>query len=119
MDKIHTHYDNLQVAENASPEVIKGAYRFLAQKWHPDRNPSEREKSEKVTKLINQAYSVLSDPIRRKEHDEWIKSERSKAQEAVAQPAAQPESNNPEPTTLLKLAVITAAAAFGISLGGS
>lgn len=67
-----THYDNLQVKENASDEVIKGAYRYLSQKWHPDRNPETREEAERVLKIINQAYAVLSDPEKRKEHDAWI-----------------------------------------------
>ncbi len=62
MSNFQTHYQNLQVTENASPEVIKGAYRYLAQKWHPDKNPTERAKAERVTKLLNEAYAVLSDP---------------------------------------------------------
>lgn len=73
--KIRTHYDNLQVARNASPEVIKGAYRFLSQKWHPDKNPENLERAEKVTKIINRAYEVLIDPELRAAHDDWIKQE--------------------------------------------
>lgn len=74
-----THYYNLQVAEDASPEVIKGAYKYLAQKWHPDRNPDNYAEAERITRLINEAYVVLSDPQLRKEHDQWIRSEREKA----------------------------------------
>ncbi|MFA5938665.1 MAG: J domain-containing protein [Sinimarinibacterium sp.] len=76
MGAFKTHYDNLQVKEDASPEVIKGAYRYLSQKWHPDKNPDNHEKAERVTKIINDAYAVLSDPARRKQHDEWIAKQR-------------------------------------------
>ncbi len=69
---MRTHYDNLQVSRNASPEVIKGAYKYLSQKWHPDKNPEKREVAERNLKIINEAYEVLSDPVRRAEHDEWI-----------------------------------------------
>lgn len=69
---VRSHYDNLQVKENASDEVIKGAYRYLSQRWHPDRNPDNREEAERVLKIINQAYAVLSNPDRRREHDAWI-----------------------------------------------
>jgi len=69
---IRTHYDNLQVTRTASDEVIRGAYRYLCQKWHPDKHPHDREKAERTTKLLNEAYRVLSDPDRRRQHDEWI-----------------------------------------------
>ena len=76
MKTFRTHYDNLQVSEIASPEVIRGAYRYLAQKWHPDKNPGRREEAARITRLINAAYEVLSDPQRRKEHDDWIAAQR-------------------------------------------
>ena len=76
MPQVRTHYDNLQVKETASDEVIKGAYRYLSQKWHPDRNPHNRQEAERILKIINQAYAILSDPRKRKEHDEWIKRRR-------------------------------------------
>jgi hypothetical protein len=75
---IRTHYDNLQVAENASAEVIRGAYRYLSQKWHPDKNPDNTLEAARTSSLINEAYAVLSDPQRRKEHDLWIRSERER-----------------------------------------
>lgn len=79
MKKIRTHYDNLQVAENASPEVIKGAYKYLSQKWHPDKHPENRERAERITRLLNHAYRTLSDPERRRAHDEWIRQQRDQA----------------------------------------
>lgn len=72
MPKIRTHYDNLQIARNASDAVIKAAYRGLSQQHHPDKNPQDRERAERVMKIINEAYEVLSDPTKRQEHDQWI-----------------------------------------------
>jgi hypothetical protein len=71
MARIHTHYDNLKVARNAPPEVIRAAYRTLSQKFHPDRNPGDPQTARIMT-LINASYEVLSDPIKRQEHDIWI-----------------------------------------------
>jgi len=76
MRKFRTHYDNLQVVESASVEVIRGAYKHLAQKWHPDKHPTDSQHAEKVTKIINKAYSVLSNPEKRKEYDESILKKR-------------------------------------------
>lgn len=90
MKKIRTHYDNLQVAENASPEVIKGAYRYLSQRWHPDKNPADREKAERITRIINQAYEVLSDPEKRRQHDAWIAEQRRVQEEDVSSPSPPP-----------------------------
>lgn len=73
MDRIHTHYDNLKVTRNAPLEVIKAAYRAMAQKYHPDVNPLPG--TDQVMKLVNEAWTVLSDPIKRAEHDEWIKNQ--------------------------------------------
>ena len=76
---VTTHYDNLQVTRNASPEVIKGAYKYLSQKWHPDKNQENRDEAERVLKIINRAYSVLSDPQLRREHDNWIAQQEREA----------------------------------------
>lgn len=71
MSNIHTHYDNLGVSRNADPAVIKAAYKVLAQKYHPDRNPGNTQAAY-IMQLINKAYEVLSDPQARAEHDQWI-----------------------------------------------
>jgi DnaJ-class molecular chaperone len=71
MPQIHTHYDNLKVTRNAPPEVIRAAYKSLSQKFHPDRNPNKRDAT-RTFQIIKSAYEVLSDPVKRKEHDEWI-----------------------------------------------
>ncbi|MGF6119346.1 hypothetical protein ABIE30_004348 [Janthinobacterium lividum] len=74
MGKIHTHYDNLKVARLAPQEVIRAAYKALSQKYHPDKNPGD-EKAARIMAILNSAYGTLSDPQRRKEHDEWIAAE--------------------------------------------
>ena len=52
---------------SADHEVIRAAYRSLAAKYHPDIDPSS-EATERM-KLLNAAYEVLSDPVKRMEHD--------------------------------------------------
>jgi len=74
MAKIHTHYDNLKVSRHAPQEVIRAAYKALSQKYHPDKNPGD-ERAARIMAIVNTAYNILSDPIRRKEHDDWIASE--------------------------------------------
>jgi DnaJ-class molecular chaperone len=66
---MHTHYDNLKVARNAPPEIIRAAYKVLSQKYHPDKYDGKRESAERVMKIINAAYAVLSDPDKRKSYD--------------------------------------------------
>jgi curved DNA-binding protein CbpA len=74
---MRTHYDNLHVSEKASPEVIKGAYKALTQKWHPDKNPDQREKAERYFKIITRSFEVLSDPKARAEYDAWLEVQRT------------------------------------------
>lgn len=62
------YYDMLGVKKNASDEEIKRAYRKLAMKYHPDRNPNKKEAEERF-KEINEAYAVLSDKEKRKQYD--------------------------------------------------
>ena len=76
MKQIGTHYDNLKVARNAPLEVIRAAYRALSQKHHPDKNGGSPE-SQRMMKIINESYAVLSDPETRKKHDDWIRQQES------------------------------------------
>lgn len=76
MKKLRTHYDNLKVARDAPPEIIRAAYKALSQKYHPDRNENSSE-SLRVMKIINESYEVLSDPEARQKHDLWIRQQES------------------------------------------
>ena len=62
------YYEVLGVARDSDARTIKTAYRKLAMKFHPDRNPGDHEAEERF-KLVNQAYCVLSDPDRRRDYD--------------------------------------------------
>jgi curved DNA-binding protein CbpA len=95
MSKVHTHYDNLKVTRNAPPEVIRAAYKSLSQKFHPDRNPGDPG-STRTFQIINTAYEVLSDPLKRREHDDWIAG--AEAQDAFASsPHMAPPGLDPQP----------------------
>jgi len=54
------YYNVLGVSKNASDEELKRAYRKLAMKYHPDKNPNKKEAEERF-KEINEAYAVLRD----------------------------------------------------------
>jgi curved DNA-binding protein len=70
--KFQDYYEVLGVRRDASADEIKKAYRKLALRWHPDRNPGEgRAAAEEKFKRISEAYEVLSDPDKRRRYDQF------------------------------------------------
>lgn len=64
-------YEILGVAKAASVDEIKSSYRKSALKWHPDRNPENKEEAEIRFRECTEAYSVLSDPQKRQIYDTY------------------------------------------------
>ncbi len=64
------YYDILGVARNASQDEIKKSYRKVAMKYHPDKNPGDNSAEEKFKEAAS-AYSILSDPSKRQQYDQF------------------------------------------------
>jgi len=70
VDEKRDYYELLGVGKGATTDEIRAAYRKLALKYHPDRNPDDKE-AEKKFKEISEAYDVLSDDQKRKLYDQY------------------------------------------------
>ncbi|MDD1736466.1 MAG: DnaJ domain-containing protein, partial [Methanothrix sp.] len=68
MPEKRDYYEVLGVPKDSSEKDLKGAYRKLAMKYHPDR--SEEPDAEEKFKELSEAYAVLSDPEKRKKYDQ-------------------------------------------------
>jgi DnaJ family protein B protein 4 len=64
-----SYYKILGVEKNANADEIKKAYRKLSLKWHPDRNPNNKQEAESKFKEIGEAYETLSDPQKKRQYD--------------------------------------------------
>lgn len=67
------YYKILNIQRNATEDDIKKAYRKLALKWHPDKNPNNKEEAEAKFKSISEAYEVLSDKNKRSVYNKYGK----------------------------------------------
>jgi DnaJ family protein B protein 4 len=65
------YYNVLKLSKGASEDDLKKAYRKLAMKWHPDKNPTNKKAAEAKFKEVAEAYEVLSDPQKRSLYDSY------------------------------------------------
>ena len=70
MENKRDYYEVLGVSKTATPEEIKKAYRKMAIKYHPDKNPGDKEAEEKF-KEAAEAYDVLSNADKRQKYDQF------------------------------------------------
>lgn len=84
------HYQLLGVLPTASAVEVRAAYRRLALRWHPDKNPGDGT-AEEVFKQVNEAHQVLSDPARRYYYDQLL----FYAGQPAALPAPRPRRTAP------------------------
>lgn len=94
---IRTHYDNLHISPNATPEEIRQAYRRLSKQYHPDLN--QNPDAHRIMQLINQAYEILSNPKTRIQHDQWIAIQNAKKQHLNTNQIIIPHTQQPQTTT--------------------
>ena len=66
------YYEILEIERTASGEEVKKAYRKMALKYHPDRNPDDKNAEERFKK-VNEAYEILSDKEKRQIYDTYGK----------------------------------------------
>lgn len=104
------YYQILEVPSDASQDIIKEQYRFLAQAWHPDKFPNlaQKIKAEEKIKEINAAYEILRNPVKRAEYDSSTRSSRfeqeyhRQEETQTAQRRAEDEQHKREQTTRQK-----------------
>jgi uncharacterized membrane protein YkvA (DUF1232 family) len=68
----------LGVNSKTGQKEIKQAYRTKLKEWHPDKNPDRKEEAEEITKTLNVAYDILSDPEGRKNYDRILRFSKGK-----------------------------------------
>ena len=90
-----SYYELLQVTPTADLEIITAANRALIRRHHPDRNPSPS--ADATTKLLNEAWEVLSDPAKRTEYDRKLAAGSSSRPAPPPRPPNRPTQETPPP----------------------
>ena len=81
------YYKILQVAPDASTEVIQMAYKAIAKKYHPDLNPGQEEAAQEKMKDVNEAYEILSDKDKRWQYDQiYYRQEKTEQKTSYSEP---------------------------------
>lgn len=117
--KIHTHYNNLRVAQDAPIEVIEASKKALLIKYS-DKNFPKIAEAQRLRTVIRTSYAILSDAEKRKVHDAWIATKIENAKKLS--PLTGKDLKNPESTGLNLTASSTANTAnndqlyFGLSI---
>jgi curved DNA-binding protein CbpA len=83
---IQNHYEFLGVSPQATIEEIKAQRNRMLQAYHPDHNKNSSANA--ITRSINEAWETLSDPVRRREYDETLKSKPSATSYQESKPSA-------------------------------
>lgn len=105
MEDFTTYYEVLEIAESASYEEMRTAYRRMAQEYHPDRVPEHLKKlrrdAEEKLKQINEAWAVLGNPVKRQQYDAELKKIREEEADdfepAAPAPPPPPPRQRPQP----------------------
>lgn len=79
-DSKRCYYEVLGLKKTASNDEVKKAFRKLAVKWHPDKNPDNKAEAQEKFKEISEAYEILSDEKKRKNYDRYGFAGLSKAE---------------------------------------
>lgn len=69
-----TYYDILNLSPRATDDDVRRAYRALALRWHPDRNPQGRDAATRYTALLNEAYAHLRTEPQRRAYDRTLRA---------------------------------------------
>ena len=86
MGRALTHYERLQVSNQASPAELRQAFRLLSKRYHPDTTSLPREQAEEAFRQLQQAYGVLIDPLSRRRYDTLLQPASSASTAAAGPP---------------------------------